>query len=107
MNQNISLTIDFVKKTLEGAETGHDWFHTERVWRLAKLIAKTENCNQEIVEISALLHDIADPKFHNGDETLALEISEKFLNEIGVEAQVIEQILLFMCHGSVNTIQVF
>ena len=62
MNQNISLTIDFVKKTLEGAEAGHDWFHTERVWRLARLIAKTENCNQEIVEISALLHDIADPK---------------------------------------------
>ena len=54
MNQNISLTIDFVKKTLEGAEAGHDWFHIERVWRLAKLIAKTENCNQEIVEISAL-----------------------------------------------------
>ena len=51
MNQNISLTIDFVKKTLEGAEAGHDWFHTERVWRLAKLIAKTENCNQEIVEM--------------------------------------------------------
>ena len=50
MNQNISLTIDFVKKTLEGAEAGHDWFHTERVWRLAKLIAKTENCNQEIVQ---------------------------------------------------------
>lgn len=98
MNQNISLTIDFVKKTLEGAEAGHDLFHTERVWRLAKLIAKTENCNQEIVEISALLHDIADPKFHNGDETLALEISEKFLNEIGMEAQVIEQILFVIKH---------
>ena len=98
MNQNISLSIDFVKKTLEGAEAGHDLFHTERVWRLAKLIAKTENCNQEIVEISALLHDIADPKFHNGDETLALEISEKFLNEIGMEAQVIEQILFVIKH---------
>lgn len=100
MNQNISLTIEFVKKTLEGAEAGHDWFHTERVWRLAKLIAKTENCNQEIVEISALLHDIADPKFHNGDETLALDISEKFLNEIGMEAQVIEQILFVIKHIS-------
>ena len=63
MNQNISLTIDFVKKTLEGAEAGHDWFHTERVWRLARLIAKTENCNQKIVEISALLHDIATQNF--------------------------------------------
>lgn len=40
MNQNISLTIDFVKKTLEGAEAGHDWFHTERVWRLAKPLPK-------------------------------------------------------------------
>ena len=79
MNQNISLTIDFVKKTLEGAEAGHDWFHTERVWRLAKLIAKTENCNQEIVEISALLHDIADPKFHNGDEPWRLRFQRNSL----------------------------
>lgn len=100
MNQNISLTIDFVKKTLEGAEAGHDWFHTERVWRLAKLIAKTENCNQEIVEISALLHDIADPKFHNGDESLALEISENYLKQISVSKSIIDEVLFIIKHIS-------
>jgi len=64
MNHLISCTIDFVKEKLHGAEAGHDWFHIERVWKLSKKIAETENCNLEVVELSALLHDIADPKFH-------------------------------------------
>ena len=75
----IDCTVDFVKEKLHGAEAGHDWFHIERVWKLSKKIAETENCNQEVVELSVLLHDIADPKFHGGDETLALKISREFL----------------------------
>lgn len=96
MNERILKTISFVKKTLEGAEAGHDWFHTERVWNMAKYIAETEICNQEVVEFSALLHDIADPKFHQGDETLALKISAEFLGEIGVEQSVTEQVLFII-----------
>jgi len=79
MSNIIQNTIQFVKEKLEGAEAGHDWFHIERVWKLSKKIAQTEDCNLEVVELSALLHDIADPKFHNGDETLALKISREFL----------------------------
>ena len=87
------LTINFVKEKLEGAEAGHDWFHIERVWKLSKKIAEKEGGNLEVIELSALLHDIADPKFHNGDETLALKISKNFLEEIHVNAELIEQVL--------------
>ena len=93
MKKHITLTINFVKEKLEGAEAGHDWFHIERVWKLSKKIAEKEGGNLEVIELSALLHDIADPKFHNGDETLALKISQNFLEEIQVDAELIEQVL--------------
>ena len=63
----IENTIQFVKDTLKNAEGGHDWFHIERVLNNAKLIAKTEEANDFIIQLGALLHDIADSKFHNGD----------------------------------------
>jgi uncharacterized protein len=93
MKNHITLTINFVKEKLEGAEAGHDWFHIERVWKLSKKIAEKEGGNLEVIELSALLHDIADPKFHNGDETLALKISKDFLEEIHIEGELIEQVL--------------
>ena len=93
MKNHITLTINFVKEKLEGAEAGHDWFHIERVWKLSKKIAEKEGGNLEVIELSALLHDIADPKFHNGDETLALKISQNFLEEIHIDAELIEQVL--------------
>ncbi|MBO6185332.1 MAG: HD domain-containing protein [Chryseobacterium sp.] len=96
MNKIIQNTIQFVKEKLEGAEAGHDWFHIERVWKLSKKIAQTEDCNLEVVELSALLHDIADPKFHNGDETLALKISREFLETQKVEEEIIQQVLFII-----------
>ena len=97
MNQNlIENTVDFVKEKLDGAEAGHDWFHMERVWKLSKKIAEKEKCNMEVVELSALLHDIADPKFHNGDETLALKISEELMNSLNVSQEVVEQVLFII-----------
>lgn len=96
----INKTIDFVKQTLDGAEAGHDWFHTERVWKLARKIQKLEGGNLQIIELSALLHDIADPKFHNGDEDLALELSEKFLKNQNIESEIIEKVLFIIKHIS-------
>lgn len=93
MKSTINNTVEFVKEKLEGAEAGHDWHHIERVWKLSKKIAEAENCNHDVVELSALLHDIADPKFHNGDETLALKISREFLEEQQVAEDIIEQVL--------------
>ncbi len=95
-NHLIQCTVEFVKEKLEGAEAGHDWYHIERVWKLSKLIAKTENCDVEVVELGALLHDIADPKFHDGDETLALQISTEFLESHDVAPLTIEKVLFII-----------
>lgn len=96
MTSVIENTVAFVKEKLEGAEAGHDWYHIERVWKLSKKIAEAENCNRDVVELSALLHDIADPKFHNGDETIAPKISRAFLEEQQVPEDVIEQVLFII-----------
>lgn len=93
MSEIINNMVEFVKKKLEGAEAGHDWFHIKRVWKLSLKIAETENCNLEVVQLAALLHDIADPKFHNGDETLALKISREFLESQNASEDSIEQVL--------------
>ena len=96
MTETIQKTIAFVKEKLEGAEAGHDWFHIERVWKLSQKIADTEGGNRKVVELAALLHDIADPKFHNGDETLALKISEELMNSLNVSQEVVEQVLFII-----------
>ena len=96
MTETIQKTIVFVKQKLEGAEAGHDWFHIERVWKLSQKIAAEEGGNREVVELAALLHDIADPKFHDGDETLALKISEELMNSLNVLEEVIAQVLFII-----------
>ena len=90
--QLIAQTISFVKETLEGAEGGQDWFHIERVYKNAQLIAKEENVNLFIVEIGALLHDIADAKFHDGDESIGPKKAAAFLRSHNVEEDTIEHI---------------
>jgi len=75
----INNTIVFVKQKLDNAEGGHDWFHIERVFKNAVLIADAEDCNLIIVKLGALLHDISDSKFHNGDETVGPKIAREFL----------------------------
>ncbi|MFA5296834.1 MAG: HD domain-containing protein [Lutibacter sp.] len=77
--QIIKNTENFVKATLKNAEGGHDWFHVLRVWNTAKLISKEENVDVFVVELGALLHDIADSKFHAGDETIGPKIAREFL----------------------------
>lgn len=96
MKNLIENTVEFVKEKLKGAEAGHDWYHTERVWKLSQSIAETENCDLQVVELAALLHDIADPKFHNGDETLALKVSREFLESQQASAEVIENVLFII-----------
>lgn len=96
----ISDTIAFVKRALEDAETGHDWFHTERVWKTAKAIASIEGGNILVIELAALLHDIADAKFHNGNENLAVEISENFLKDCAIEENIMRKVLFIIKHLS-------
>ena len=89
----IENTIQFVKKSLEKAEGGHDWFHIQRVWANAKHIAKGEVANILIVELGALLHDIADSKFHNGDESVGPRVASDFLNSQAVDAEVKDHVI--------------
>lgn len=89
----ISNTIDFVKKTLKNAEGGHDWFHIERVLNNARHIAKGEKADMLVVELGALLHDIADSKFHNGDENIGPKIAREFLNSQEVPQETIENVI--------------
>src|SRR5690606_1174584 len=91
--EQLNKTIAFVKETLANAEGGHDWFHTERVYKTALLIAKTENVDVFIVSLGALLHDIADSKFHDGDETIGPKTAREFLFKINVDSAVIEHVV--------------
>ncbi len=99
-SQSIETTINFVKSQLKNAEGGHDWFHTERVYKNALLIAKTEPVNTFVVALAALLHDIADSKFNNGDETLGPKIARKFLLKTNVDSEVIEHVSQIIEHMS-------
>ncbi len=99
----ISLTISYVKETLDGAEGGHDWFHIERVYNNAKLIAKGESVDLFIVELGALLHDIADAKFHNGDETIGPKKAASFLKSLNIEEEFINHIVNIIHHVSFKT----
>lgn len=88
----IDQTIAFVKQELKHAEAGHDWFHIERVWKTSKHIGGQESVDLQIVEFAALLHDIADSKFHNGDEEIGPKKAAEFLKSISVDETVIEHV---------------
>ena len=89
----ISKTITFVKEKLTNAEGGHDWFHIERVYKNSILIAQEEVCDLTVVKLGALLHDIADSKFHDGDETIGPKTARAFLENEKVEEAVIDQVV--------------
>lgn len=95
MKQNdiINTTIAFVKQELENAEGGHDWFHIERVYKNALLIAKGEDCDILVIKLGALLHDIADSKFHNGDETVGPIKAQQFLESENIEESTIVHVI--------------
>ncbi len=89
----ITNTIAFVKKQLANAEGGHDWFHIERVYKNAMLIAKNESADILVIQLGALLHDIADSKFHDGDETIGPKIAREFLLKQDVDLQAIDHVI--------------
>ena len=92
-DQVLKNTIEYVKKVLANAEGGHDWFHIERVYKNALLISKQEHVNTFVVALGALLHDIADAKFYNGDETIAPKKAATFLHSQGVDETVIAHVV--------------
>lgn len=98
--QIIDQTVEYLKNQFQGEATGHDWFHIERVWKLSKVLAKEEGeMDFFVVEMGALLHDIADHKFHNGDESIGPKQGAKYLSQFNISKdrknkiiQIIEEI---------------
>jgi uncharacterized protein len=99
----IQKTITFVKQQLAGAEGGHDWWHIQRVHNTAKHIAEEENADLLVVELGALLHDIADPKFHDGNEDLGPEITQNFLQTLKVHQETIDHVINIIRHISYSS----
>lgn len=91
--QIINNTIVFVKDKLTNAESGHDWFHIERVYKNALLIAEEEECDLTVVKLAALLHDIADSKFHGGDESVGPKTARTFLESQNVSEAIISHVI--------------
>jgi uncharacterized protein len=89
----INKCIAFVKEELANGEKGHDWWHIERVWKISRLIAKSEPVDLFVVELAALLHDIADSKFHAGDEEIGPRKAEAFLKKLSVDPSVVEHVV--------------
>ncbi len=89
----ISETIIFVREKLSDAEAGHDWFHIERVFKNAVKISENENCNELVVKLGALLHDIADSKFYNGDESVGPKTARNFLESIKCDEATINHVV--------------
>lgn len=89
----IQNTITFVKNELENAEGGHDWFHIERVYKNALLISESEAVDKTVVALGALLHDIADSKFHDGDETVGPKKAWQFLKSQNISEEITENVI--------------
>ncbi len=96
----IQRTVSFVKNTLKDAEGGHDWFHIERVYNIAELISKEEEVDSLVVKLAALLHDIADPKFHGGNEEIGPNTARDFLESEKLEQPIVQHVVNIIKHMS-------
>lgn len=86
-------TEEYIKAQTLGEGTGHDWWHIERVWKLSLQIAEQENADQFIVSVGALVHDIADHKFHDGDASVGPARAKSWLESVGCTAAETEKIV--------------
>lgn len=97
----VEQTIAFVKRTLKHAEGGHDWFHIQRVYLNAQHIARFElEADFLVVALGALLHDIADAKFHDGDETIGPKVAADFLTQLGIDTHIITHVCNIIKYSS-------
>ena len=89
----VNRVADHIKAKFLAESSGHDWYHIQRVWRLARLIAEKEGADRDVVELAALVHDIADWKFHDGDDTVGPREAARLLAQQGVSQEIIEHVV--------------
>jgi uncharacterized protein len=94
MNQKVIInkTRLYARKVIEKNRSGHDWWHIYRVWMNARFLSKREKVDCFVIELAALLHDIADWKFHNGDDRRGPQLARKWLKSLNVEKGVIDHV---------------
>ena len=90
--QVVEKTASYVKDVLGRDSSGHDWFHALSVWKNAVIIGKAEQANMFVVELGALLHDIADYKYHGGDTTCGPKVARQWLSSLNIDEPVIDQV---------------
>lgn len=90
----------FVQNTLQQAEGGHDWWHTYRVWKMAATLGRAESVDMTVVELAALLHDVADSKFHDGNEEIGPATAAAFLQKEKVPADISLHVVQIVRHMS-------
>ncbi|MEK7526219.1 MAG: HD domain-containing protein [Patescibacteria group bacterium] len=88
----IEKTRKYVEETLSGEGSGHDWWHVYRVWKTAQTIGEMEKADMFVVELAALLHDIADWKFNDGDEDAGARAARVWLESLEVESQIVDRV---------------
>ena len=88
----VARTQEFVREQLEGEASGHDWWHVHRVWRMAIVIGSEEGADLYVVQLAALLHDVADAKFHDGDEEIGPRAAAAWLHSLDVDEQTVEHV---------------
>ncbi len=88
----IKKTAEYIQNRLNGESSGHDWWHVYRVWKNAIHICKEEKADLFVVQLAALLHDIADWKFHKGDDTIGPRLAREWLEKLNVDASVIDHV---------------
>lgn len=88
----IDRTANHVKTVLSGDGTGHDWWHVYRVWKMSQRIGRAEEADLLVVELAALLHDIADWKLHDGDLSVGPRMAKDWLDSLGLDPGISDQI---------------
>jgi uncharacterized protein len=93
----IEQTATFVRNRLQGESTGHDWWHAERVWKNALYLCHYEQqADTLVVQLAALLHDIADWKFHDGNTEIGPSVARDFLITQHVDSTIIDHVCAIM-----------
>ena len=88
----LAATAAHVRQKLDGDSSGHDWWHIDRVRRNALLVAREEGVDRFVTELAALLHDIADWKFHDGDDSAGPRAARNWLIQCEADPVVIEHV---------------
>ena len=91
-DQIIIQTTEYIKTRLMGEGSGHDWWHVCRVWKNAIHIGKQESVDLFVVELAALLHDVADWKFHDGNVEIGPQVAKEWLERLGVTEEIVSHV---------------